>query len=321
MRTFDYRERMSEALGRVITSVDMTDSLPLDFSLAEFARRPYSHRRLFPIDMSAPATQTAHAIVSRGAWVMPCPFCQGQEYADPVQPLFLCCSCWNQEVGGRPLIVAFPEPAEKVVIEGMLLARPVAKHRRWQQGMGPKEMAEDYEWVQAEGTPTDRSTADLITAAIWNGAVGSSGDMQYLWATHNHDGGAGDGGTIPIVPNHDHTGDAGDGATLANKAILGAGIYALGQKQGAGANLLRIEYKSAGGQLHDQDEAKNYSVTWDNTFAAILACVATLQDSSIGGTNWIWLLVSKSVTGATLWAKPTNAGGTSDGVEFIAIGY
>ncbi len=45
--------------------------------------------------------------------------------------------------------------------------------------------------------PATKSTGTLITAAVWNEQVVSN--MTWLGTSHNHDGGAGDGGALTVV--------------------------------------------------------------------------------------------------------------------------
>jgi len=73
----------------------------------------------------------AVAQVNHGRWVAHCPFCDGAELVDLAEPLFCCLSCDNAAAGGRWLMVQFPAPVERALIEAALLARPAARNRNW----------------------------------------------------------------------------------------------------------------------------------------------------------------------------------------------
>jgi len=99
------------------------------------------------------------------------------------------------------------------------------------------------------------ATGDLYTAGLYNLQLGTAGNMAYLGNNHNH---------ATLV-------GAGGGGYLGLAACLAAGIYPLGQMQGGGANLLRLEYvrvaiETADGAPHNQ------TISFTNAFGS--ACVA-----------------------------------------------
>jgi len=95
--------------------------------------------------------------------------------------------------------------------------------------------------------------------------------MAYLGNNHNH---------ATLV-------GAGGGGYLGLAACLAAGIYPLGQMQGGGANVLRVETArqaftaNAGWQTVD--------CTWTNDFVggAIIGAVLTLESVTDKAGNWM----------------------------------
>jgi len=153
---------------------------------------------MHPIQPGRIHTQWVEAVIRRGSWIVECPFCLGTEYADQQELLFICCSCWNEAVEGKPLPVRFPAPTETAAIETILAQRPSAHHWHWTPGMTEHDMVFDYVRRQKHGTPTDQTTGDLITAAIYNARIGTTGDLAHMWIDHDHgtNPGAGDGAAI-----------------------------------------------------------------------------------------------------------------------------
>ena len=73
-----------------------------------------------------------------GRWIAPCPEhndpvnpCAGAEWVDFKTPVFMCCSCFNQNIGyqWRPLIL--PDKHFRVQIERELLDRPWTNLHNW----------------------------------------------------------------------------------------------------------------------------------------------------------------------------------------------
>jgi hypothetical protein len=74
----------------------------------------------------------------QGRWIVRCPSCAGAEYADPLHPIFMCCSCFNREYGHQWLKVAFP--ADRSEIERLLLLRS-ARNRNWSKDETVEQLA------------------------------------------------------------------------------------------------------------------------------------------------------------------------------------
>jgi hypothetical protein len=73
--------------------------------------------------------QTVTAFINHGRWIVTCPFCPGAELASKTNPVFICQSCWNSEIGGKQLTVLFPEKVKD--IEDALTVRPL-DNRNWE---------------------------------------------------------------------------------------------------------------------------------------------------------------------------------------------
>ena len=82
------------------------------------------------------------AEVNHGRWVVHCPFCAGAEFAWEGGP-FMCCSCWNEEAGGKFLKMRFPQ--ERKEIEALLLKRPKAENRNWHRDEPIEELKAENE--------------------------------------------------------------------------------------------------------------------------------------------------------------------------------
>jgi len=74
----------------------------------------------------------AYGVIYTGGWVVPCPFCQGQENAQLDEPFFRCCSCWNRAADFKALRVIYPTEVDQ--IEALVMKRPNGKSRGWVRG-------------------------------------------------------------------------------------------------------------------------------------------------------------------------------------------
>lgn len=141
---------LSQVTGRIIRSQDVQrGASPVQFARANFAN--LVRKGLVPREVSI-SNEVADAPVAvaqlwQGGWVVPCPWSGemaeahsvpvahaglGLEYGDPETPLFLCCSCYNQLVGGRLIRVRYPR--SWATIEEELLKRPDGRTRGWVPG-------------------------------------------------------------------------------------------------------------------------------------------------------------------------------------------
>lgn len=80
------------------------------------------------------------AYVNAGRWLAKCE-CGGCEYVDLEQLVFMCCNCWNAEVGHRwrPIVI----PKQRVAIERLLLKRPDGATRNWRPGETIADLARE----------------------------------------------------------------------------------------------------------------------------------------------------------------------------------
>ena len=104
-------------------------------STMDFVRHIYYHTRMDRTglklgDINDLGKAVAKAKVSHGRWVVDCPgeFCNGAEYVDMNNKIFMCCSCWNTEFENKWLKVSVPENRKE--IEEILLKRSI-KVRNW----------------------------------------------------------------------------------------------------------------------------------------------------------------------------------------------
>jgi len=122
----------------------MTGQTSLGFSLRMRSRLPAGLRAAYPFDASSIAGGVvAVAHVAQGGWCVRCPFCGGSEYGSPTEPLFLCCSCWNEAVGGKLVAVRYPEGVDIGVVA--LLRRPDGMTRNWLPGEAPADLLRENE--------------------------------------------------------------------------------------------------------------------------------------------------------------------------------
>mgnify|MGYP001579329889 CR=1 FL=1 len=123
---------LSQITSKILRCADKQGGLtPVQFSRVVLGTRQWQHlRQYIPVANDIAEGVTATAEVWQGGWVVPCPLCgTGLEDGDPENPLFLCCSCWNSEVGGKILVVQYPPNWR--AIETELLKRPKGKTRGW----------------------------------------------------------------------------------------------------------------------------------------------------------------------------------------------
>jgi hypothetical protein len=71
-----------------------------------------------------PGGAPVYARIWQGQWIADCE-CKGASFVDPEEPVFFCFSCGNRAHGELPRPVIFPEKAERMEIERLLLERPV----------------------------------------------------------------------------------------------------------------------------------------------------------------------------------------------------
>lgn len=69
-----------------------------------------------------------HAFVYNSAWVVVCPYCPEQMYAEPDE-LFFCSNCLMHANKHRAVRIIFP--AIRVEIEALLNMRPLPENRNW----------------------------------------------------------------------------------------------------------------------------------------------------------------------------------------------
>jgi hypothetical protein len=84
---------------------------------------------LSSVDESAPVK----ARIDFGRWIADCE-CNGAEYVDPDEPVFLCLSCLNQAHGGRLRRVIFPPEEIRKRIEERLKPE---NHHSWNEQEEP----------------------------------------------------------------------------------------------------------------------------------------------------------------------------------------
>lgn len=75
-------------------------------------------------DIDRPRGAPVLARIELGRWIADCE-CGGAEFVDPDEPIFFCFSCGNRANDNVPRPVTFPPPAERQVIEQLVLQRPV----------------------------------------------------------------------------------------------------------------------------------------------------------------------------------------------------
>ncbi len=85
-------------------------------------------------------------------WIVRCPDCGGAEDVDPAEPVFFCCSCFNESAGGQWRSVIFPAEGER--IEALLMARPHARLRGAAPGQTPSDL-------EAENRAIERASGGL----------------------------------------------------------------------------------------------------------------------------------------------------------------
>ena len=87
-----------------------------------------------PLEASVRAEINAAFIGGRfktqGRWIAQCPACPGAEYVELSLPIFMCCSCFNQQDGHAWLRVEIPTTWRRQAIEQELLKRPPGD-RNW----------------------------------------------------------------------------------------------------------------------------------------------------------------------------------------------
>lgn len=87
------------------------------------------------------AEVTVQAEINHGRWIVKCPFCAGAEMAEPNDKRFYCLSCFNEQVGGKWLLVEFPKNPGKIEIE--LLKRSKKQNRNWTSGETAKNLQDE----------------------------------------------------------------------------------------------------------------------------------------------------------------------------------
>ena len=75
-------------------------------------------------DIDRPRGAPVLARIELGQWIADCE-CGGAEFVDHEEPIFFCFSCGNRANDNVPRPVTFPPPAERQIIEQLVLQRPV----------------------------------------------------------------------------------------------------------------------------------------------------------------------------------------------------
>lgn len=132
--------RIGDRFQKLGPNGDRVPMTPIEFSLdvraSQIAKNYMPGLIIQPnvIDNSV----TAVAEIWQGTWVVKCPWSGvahaglGLEDGDPDNPLFMCCSCWNQLVGGKAIVAEYPGGWQ--AIEEELMKRPDGRTRGWLQG-------------------------------------------------------------------------------------------------------------------------------------------------------------------------------------------
>ena len=119
------------------------------------------------------------------------------------------------------------------------------------------------------------------------------------------------------------TGTSGWGV-LGKIPCVASGVYPLGQKQGAGTNVLRVETQSAAYQATSSGYYF-YTVTWSTpAFSATPFVVATVESEIVAEWNISTSLYIYDVSTTVAKAKMSRSGNTEAHqarVNFLAIGY
>lgn len=141
---------LSQGRGKIITVGDRFSTVgpngervpmtPLEFAVnvraSQIAKGLMADLVILPNQIDA--SIKAQAEVWQGQWVVKCPWSGvahaglGLEDGDLNSPLFMCCSCWNQLVGGK--VIEAEYPADWQVIEALLVKRPDGRNRGWIAG-------------------------------------------------------------------------------------------------------------------------------------------------------------------------------------------
>ena len=86
-------------------------------------------------------TQRVIAYVNYGQWIAECPSGDGGAVVASLTEPFMCPECWNVKWSGQWLRVVFP--ADKAVIEAVLLARPKERGEYRTRNWLPSESVSD----------------------------------------------------------------------------------------------------------------------------------------------------------------------------------
>ena len=116
------------------------------------------------------------AFIDEGRWIAICPTpgCTNAICASDKDPIFWCIECGNEENGGAPYKVAFPEPAKRAWIETLLLEKPepkpfAAPRRKW---LPEWDQARLRRWLlefhRSWTAPRTWVVGEVVTAAIGN---------------------------------------------------------------------------------------------------------------------------------------------------------
>jgi len=127
------RARLSEIMGKIVQAEDIQGMPPLEFSKRTYLSPYWAHLRpVLGFSEEIAEELVAYGVIYTGGWVVPCPFCQGQENAQLDEPFFRCCSCWNRAADFKALRVIYPTEVDQ--IEALVMKRPNGKSRGWVRG-------------------------------------------------------------------------------------------------------------------------------------------------------------------------------------------
>lgn len=118
-------------------------------------------------DIDRPRGAPVLARIELGQWIADCE-CGGAEFVDPDEPIFFCFSCGNRANDNVPRPVTFPPPAERQIIERLVLERPVDDLR----GLNDAERAAGAKaLIYAEVPVADTSHVTSISRHVGDEAV------------------------------------------------------------------------------------------------------------------------------------------------------
>lgn len=99
--------------------------------------------------------------VNGSCWLVKCDDCGGVEFLDFDDPIFMCCTCWNEAKSHRWRRVVVPRPLVRAMIERILLKRPQERTRSWYPTESLRELAAENLKHEVE---VDVAEEDLVAA-------------------------------------------------------------------------------------------------------------------------------------------------------------